>query len=166
MIDESEDDDDEPDYEGDIEELFGEDPDPPQGTQTLEQRKAVHEALAIFDKHSGDERAPYVILCGKRVHNLGVCRHVDVQPLVGEWIWGQMILKNGDVMQYPIHVFRRSKLRYVYTAKDIAKYDDFTLVTCEKVTVPAGMIQEALLEETLIGFRFFGKTDLDREEGL
>ena len=77
-----------------------------------------------------------------------------------------MILKNNDVMKFPVHVFRKSKLRCVYTAKDISKHEGFTLVTCEKVAVPAGMIQEALLEERLIGFRFFNKTDQDREEGL
>lgn len=163
MSDES---DDESDYEDDIDKLFGDDPDPPQGTSTLEERKAVHEAFEIFEKQSGDERAPYTIMCGKNIYDLGVCRHTDVQKIVGEWMWGQMILKNHDVIRCPIHVFRKGKLRYIYTAKDIKKDEEFTLVTCEKVVVPAGVIQEALLEESLIGFRFFGKTDLDRSEGL
>ena len=161
-------DDDEPEDDncyGD-DEVYGEDPDPPQGTQTLEQRKAVHEAFEIFEQKSGDERAPYTILNGNRVHDIGICRHSDVQQIVGEWMWGQMILKNHDVMRHPIHVFRRHKLRYVYTVKDITKAEEFTLVPCERVVIPAGVVQEALLDETLIGFRFENKTDRDREEGL
>lgn len=159
-------DEDEPDYEDNIDELFGDDPDPPQETRTLDERKVVHEAFEIFEQKKGDERAPYTVLCGKRVHDLGICRHVDIQQIVGEWMWGQLVLKNHDVIKFPVHVLRNSKLRYIYTAKDIAKHDEFTLVTCEKVTIPAGVVQEALLDENPIGFRFFGKTDIDREERL
>lgn len=157
---------DDDDYGDGFSDEIGDDPDPPQGTQTLEQRKAVHEAFEIFEQKNGDERAPYTILNGNRVHDIGICRHSDVQQIAGEWMWGQMILKNHDVMRYPIHVFRRHKLRYVYTVKDIEKTDEITTVLCEKVTVPAGMIQEALLEEMLIGFRFMNKADEDRAEGL
>ena len=151
------------DYGDGFSDEIGDDPDPPQGTQTLEQRKAVHEAFEIFEQKNGDERAPYTVLCGKRVYDLGVCRHVDIQQIVGEWIWGQLVLKNHDVIKFPVHVLRNSKLRYIYTAKDIEKTDEITTVLCEKVTVPAGMIQEALLEEMLIGFRFMNKADEDRE---
>lgn len=157
---------DEPDYEDDIEEMFGDDPDPPQGTRTLEERKAVHEAFEISERLSGDERAPYSAMCAGTAFSLGVCRHTDVQEVVGEWMWKQLILKNRNVIKFPIHVFRRHKLRYVYTVVDVGRHEEFTLVTCEKVTIPAGMVQEALLEDVMVGFRFIGKTEQDLEEGL
>ena len=135
------------------------DPDPPDGnppvTSTLEERKRIHSIMNLYDLSSGDGRANYHVFNNGRMFDLGMCRNTDVYQIVGLWAYSQLQEKNTGPVKKPIHAFKNGLLKYVFTIKDVIPSEEGILrITYSQVTIHAGFVHEALLEDGDSEFRF------------